>query len=127
METEILSIYATASDPKVAQIVAHTVTTVLQTEVPRLLDASSNYYVNPATFPTHASSPVEKYTCVGAFVGAVLACAIILLILVFDVTVRTEEDLETLFPDVPILGVIPDIDSASAKYCKAYKNHNTEN
>ena len=60
METEILSIYATASDPKLAQIVAHTVTTVLQTEVPRLLEASSNYYVNAATYPTVATSPVRQ-------------------------------------------------------------------
>lgn len=118
METEILSVYATASDPKLAQIVAHTVTTVLQTEVPRLLDASSNYYVNPATFPTSASSPVEKYTLIGAFGGAVIACAIILLILIFDVAIRTEDDLEALFPDIPILGVIPDMESSRGKSYK---------
>lgn len=118
METEILSIYATASDPKLAQIVAHTVTTVLQTEVPRLLDASSNYYVNPATFPTSASSPVRKYTAVGAIGGAALACLIIFLALMFDVAIRTEEDLEEIFPDIPIIGVVPGMDSIKEKYYK---------
>lgn len=119
METEILSVYATASDPKLAQIVAHTVTTVLQTEVPRLLEASSNYYVNTATYPTTATSPVKQYTLVGAFIGAALACLAIFLVLMFDVSIRTEEDLETLFPDIPMLGIIPDIDNASTK---AYKH-----
>ena len=123
METEILSVYATASDPKLAQIVAHTVTTVLQTEVPRLLDASSNYYVNPATFPTSASSPVQKYTLIGAVAGAVLACLIIFFTLMFDVAIRTEEDLEELFPEIPIIGVVPGMDSTKQKYYKRdYKN-----
>ena len=124
METEILSIYATASDPKLAQIVAHTVTTVLQTEVPRLLEASSNYYVNAATYPTVATSPVRQYTIIGAFLGAAIACGIILLILMFDVAIRTEEDLESLFPEIPILGVIPDFESAgnkSYRYKQEYK------
>lgn len=115
METEILSIYATASDPKLAQIVAHTVTTVLQTEVPRLLEASSNYYVNPATFPTVATSPAQKYTLIGAIVGAALACAIIFFTLMFDVAIRTEEDLEELFPEIPVIGVIPDMDTSKDK------------
>ena len=125
METEILSIYATASDPQLAQIVAHTVTTVLQTEVPRLLEASSNYYVNPATYPTEATSPVQQYTVIGALLGAVAACAFILLVLMFDVSIRTEEDLEALFPEIPILGVIPDIDSTGNKgyrYREGYKS-----
>lgn len=123
METEILSIYATASDPQLAQIVAHTVTTVLQTEVPRLLDASSNYYVNKATYPTSASSPVNRYTLTGVFGGAGLACLIILLMLIFDVSIRTEEDLEAQFPDIPILGVVPGMDSTKQKYYK--KDYNS--
>lgn len=110
METEILSIYATASDPHLAQVVAHTVTTVLQTEVPRLLDASSNYYVNTATFPTSATSPVRSYTLIGCFGGAMLACLLIFLTLAFDVLIRTEEDLESMFPGVPIIGVVPSMD-----------------
>ena len=109
METEILSIYATDSDPKVAQIVAHTVTTVLQTEIPRLLGASSNVYINPATYPTSASSPVMKNTVLGALVGLLIACAFVVIAMLFDSKVRTEDNLAELFPDVPVLGVIPEI------------------
>lgn len=115
MQTEILSIYATASDPKLAQIVAHTVTTVLQTEIPRLLDASSNYYVNEATFPTSASSPVRKYTIIGLVSGAALACFLIFLALLFDVAIRSEADLEEQFPSIPVIGVVPDMDSIREK------------
>ena len=126
MQTEILSVYATASDPHLAQIVAHTVTTVLQTEVPRLLDASSNYYVNEATFPTSASSPVRKYTVIGAVSGAALACVLIFLALMFDVAIRSENDLEELFPNIPIIGVVPDMDSTREKYRGRAIQNNTE-
>lgn len=115
LETEILSIYATASDPRVAQVVAHTVTQVLQTEIPRLLDASSNYYINTATFPSSPSSPVKKYTYTGAFAGIVAACALVFVSLLFDTAIRSEEDLEAICPGVPVLGVIPDIDSVKPK------------
>jgi capsular polysaccharide biosynthesis protein len=83
--------------------------------VPRLLEASSNYYVNAATYPTEATSPVKQYTLIGAFLGAAIACGFILLVLMFDVAIRTEEDLESLFPEIPILGVIPDFESAGNK------------
>ena len=115
LETEILSVFATASDPKVAQIVAHTVTTVLQTEIPRLLNASSNVYINPATYPQASSSPVMKYTVIGGFVGALIACAFIVLRLLLDVKIRSEEDLEEFFPEIPILGIIPEIGSVGKK------------
>ena len=115
LETEILSVYATASDPKVAQIVAHTVTTVLQSEIPRLLNASSNVYINTATYPTTPSSPVMKYTVIGTLLGVLLAFGAVVAAMLFDTKVRNEDDLAELFPEVPVLGVIPQIGAARDK------------
>ncbi len=115
LETEILSVFATAKDPKVAQIVAHTVTTVLQTEIPRLLNASSNVYINPATLPRASASPVMTHTMLGVFVGIIAACAFIIIKLLFDAKLRNEDDLAEFFPDVPVLGVIPEISSVGKK------------
>lgn len=113
-ETEILTIKATASDPRVAKFVAATITEVLQYEVPQKIGATSNKLLQPATFSERPSSPnVRQMTMVGLLLGAALACGIIFLTVVFDTVVRTEDDLIENFPDIPVLGVIPNIDNAS--------------
>lgn len=112
-ETEILTIKATASDPRVAKFVAATITEVLQYEVPQKIGATSNKLLQPATFSERPSSPnIRQMTLVGLLLGAVVACGIIFLTVVFDTVVRTEDDLIENFPDVPVLGVIPNIDNA---------------
>ena len=112
-ETEILTIKATASDPRVAKFVAATITEVLQYEVPQKIGATSNKLLQPATFSERPSSPNSRQRpLVGLLLGAVVPCGIIFLTGVFDTVVRTEDDLIENFPDVPVLGVIPNIDNA---------------
>ncbi len=112
-ETEILTIKANASDPRVARFIAATITEVLQYEVPQKIGATSNKLLQEATYPKGPSSPnVKQTTLIGLLAGAVVACGIILALLVFDTVVRSEEDLEENFPGVPVLGVIPNIDTA---------------
>ena len=48
-----------------------------------------------------------------------MACLLVFLTMVFDVVIRTEEDLEIMFPDVPIIGVVPGIDSVKANYYRS--------
>ena len=113
-ETEILTIKATASDPRVAKFVAATVTEVLQYEVPQKIGATSNKLLQAATFSEKPSSPnSSQITLMGAALGAVLACGIIFLTVMFDMVVRGEEDLVEAYADIPVLGVIPNIDSVS--------------
>ena len=123
-ETEILTIRATASDPRVAKFIAATITEVLQYEVPQKIGATSNKLLQPATFSENPSSPnVRQLTMVGMLFGAALACGIIFLGVLFDTVVRSEEDLAESFPDIPMLGVIPNIDSAY-KACRCGRKSN---
>lgn len=113
-ETEILTVKARASDPRVAKFIAATVTEVLQYEVPQKIGATSNKLLQSATFSSNPSSPdIRRITLVGALVGAAIACVLIFLVLLLDTVVRTEDDLAEAFPNVPVLGVIPDIDGAT--------------
>lgn len=110
-ETEILTIKAKASDPRVAKFIAATFTEVLQYEVPQKIGATSNKLLQSATFSSTPSSPnIPEITLLGALIGAAIACALIFLRLVFDSIIRTEDDLAQAFPKVPVLGVIPNID-----------------
>lgn len=119
-ETEILSIFATSNDPRIAQIVSQAVTESLIIEASGLLGGSKASLVQGAKAPIGPSSPVKQYTYIGGFIGALLIVFIVVLTIVFDVTVRTENDLSETFPEIPILGVVPDIDSVSSK--KGYKH-----
>ncbi len=113
-QTEILTVKARASDPRVAKFIAATVTEVLQYEVPQKIGATSNKLLQPATFSSSPSSPdVRQITLVGFLIGAVVACALIFLGLLIDTVVRSEEALTEAFPNVPVLGVIPNIDGAA--------------
>lgn len=123
-ETEILTVKARASDPRVAKFIAATVTEVLQYEVPQKIGATSNKLLQPATFSSSPSSPdVRSITLMGILIGAAVACAIIFLQLVLDTVIRTEDDLVEAFPNVPVLGVIPNIDGA----VKSTARHSNKN
>ena len=123
-ETEILTIKAKASDPRVAKFIAATFTEVLQYEVPQKIGATSNKLLQPATFSSSPSSPnIFKITTLGALVGAALACVFIFLRLAFDTVLRTEDDLAKAFPKIPVLGVIPNIESEG----KATSRHSNKN
>ena len=122
LETEILSIYASSSDPRIAQTVAQAVSEALATEANRLLGGSNASVIQKAKTATGPSSSTQKNTVLGACIGALLI--IVVLRKVFDVVVRTENDLAEAFPKIPILGVIPDIDSAESKRGYRYSARN---
>jgi len=124
LETEILSIYASSSDPRIAQTVAQAVSEALATEANRLLGGSNASVIQKAKTATGPSSSTQKNTVLGACIGALLIIFIVVLRKVFDVVVRTENDLAEAFPKIPILGVIPDIDSAESKRGYRYSARN---
>lgn len=125
-QTELLYIKSTADDPRVAQLVTSVVTGVLQNEIPKMLDATSNKVMQKATFSPNPTGPnVMQHTLLGIVAGIALACVIIIGALVIDNVIRTEDDLYEDFPEIPVIGIIPDINSSkSDKRSYGYKNRN---
>ena len=89
--------------------------------------------VDYAIVPAHRSSPsYTKNTAIGALAGVLLVGAIICLKEILnaqeDIIINSSDDLTQLYPDIPVLAVIPDMRSASKKgYYSAYSAYYGEN
>ena len=113
--TEIFRVYITSADPQLAADLANTIAQVAPAEIAEIVEGSSVKIVDYAKVPTQKSSPsTMKNTMMGGLIGLVLAAGVIVLIELFDTRIKSEEDLDRLFPDLPILGVIPDLMQVSS-------------
>lgn len=123
-ETEVIGVYVTAEDPKVAAQLASAIADVAPQMISRIIEGSSMQIIDEPLVPTSIYSPnYSKNTAVGFLIGAVIAVAIIVIKELLDDHVKNEEDLEDKFA-IPVVGVIPDVNSAvkqSSKYAYAYK------
>ena len=138
-ETEVIGVYVTAEDPKVAAQLASAIADVAPQMISQIIEGSSMQIIDEPLVPTSIYSPnYSKNTAVGFLIGAVIAVAIIVIkelkekrgIIMYQTLwnsinkhVKNEEDLEDKFA-IPVVGVIPDVNSAvkqSSKYAYAYK------
>ena len=120
--TESFSVTVTAHDPYQAKFINDAILYFLPDEIIRVVKAGAVEIIDKASIPTKPSSPsIMKNTVLGGFVGGVLTAAIIVVMSLFDNLIHTEEDLQSEFPDINVIGVIPDYKSDTRKY-GAYKS-----
>ena len=120
--TESFSVTVTAHDPYQAKFINDAILYFLPDEIIRVVKAGAVEIIDKASIPTKPRSPsIMKNTVLGGFVGGVLTAAIIVVMSLFDNLIHTEEDLQSEFPDINVIGVIPDYKSDSRKY-GAYKS-----
>ena len=112
--TEAFSIDVKANSPEEAKLINEKILEKLQ---PALIDKVKAGSVNIIDTPTLAKSPsspsIPKNTVIGAFLGFVLAAAIIFIIHMTDTVIRDESNLEEAFENINVLGVIPVIQSSN--------------
>ena len=115
--TESFSVTVTAHDPYQAKFINDAILYFLPDEIIRVVKAGAVEIIDKASIPTKPSSPsIMKNTVLGGFVGGVLTAAIIVVMSLFDNLVHTEEDLQSEFPDINVIGIIPDYKSDTRKY-----------
>lgn len=121
-ETEIMRITVTSSDPYEASKIANCIADVLQIRISEIIKGTSMEVVGYSKPNLHKVSPsITSYTAKGFAVGAVIAAAIIVLVALYDNTIRDEEYLIQA-DDYPLLAKIPDLfDTGSSKY--GYKKY----
>lgn len=108
-ETEIFSITITNPDPVLAAQIANAVAKVAKTEIPAIIEGSSLKIVSEAKVPTQKASPsYVKSAIIGALVGVLLSAGTIVIQILLDVRVKSEEDLRKI-SEMPVLGLIPDL------------------
>ena len=114
-ETEVLQIEVTCTDKIDARILCERILDNAQPEVEKVGSGGSVSIVDEATTPVTPTSPNKTLnTIIGVLIGMILGVLIIFVIELFDTRIKTEDDLVTKF-DLPILGVIPDLESAMTK------------
>ena len=110
-ETEVLQVEVKCTDKIEARQLCELILDNAQSEVERIGSGGSVIVVDDATTPTTPTSPNKTLnTVLGILLGAVLGAVVIFIIELLDTRVKTEDDLVSKF-DLPILGVIPDLES----------------
>lgn len=109
----IMHVSVTAGDPKEAQDICNYLDELGTVKIEEITKTGYIRSVGPATAPSAPSSPnVQRYAMIGAVIGLVIACAVIIIAGLLDNTIKSAEELKERF-DVPILGKIPSLESIS--------------
>ena len=112
-KTEIFEVSVTSPDPAEAEQIANAIAYILPKRIGTIIDGTSAKVVESAVIPSAPSSPsYVKNTVLGFVVGFMLSVGIIVLREIFDITVRSEEDLEQSCK-YPILATVPDMAAPS--------------
>ena len=112
-ETEIFAVTVTGPDPAEAEKIANAIAYILPKRISTIIDGTSAKVVDAAVVPTSPSSPsYTKNTIVGFLVGFLLSAGIVVLMELFDITVRSEEDITQICKH-PILATVPDMGAPS--------------
>lgn len=111
--TEVFRIVVTHPDPKTAEKIADAITYILPKRISTIVDGTSAKIVDTATTPSKPSAPnYTTSTLVGFLLGFVLTVSVIILHEMFDITIRTEDDI-TQATTLPILASVPDMTAPS--------------
>lgn len=111
--TEIFQVVVTSTDPIEAEKVADAIAYILPKRISSIIEGTSAKIVDPAVTPTKPSSPSYPVnTIIGFLLGMVGSISVIVLYEIFDITIRTEEDI-AMISKLPILAAVPDMTAPS--------------
>ena len=107
--TEIFRVTITSPDPEEAQRLASAVGEILPKRISTVIEGTSAKIVETAIVAPEPSSPnYATNTILGLLVGLVLCVSVIVLRELFDVVIRSEEDIQSCCPH-PVLAAVPDM------------------
>lgn len=108
-DTEIFRLTVTDSDPQRAVLIANTLADVLPEKIAEIVDGSSVRIMDYATMPDSRSSPsYSKNVLIGAMLGFLLCCGVIVLIEILDDKIKNADMLVQRY-ELPLLAEIPDL------------------
>ncbi len=107
--TEVFEVMVKSPDPQEAEKIANAIAYILPKRISSIVEGTSAKVVDYAVVPSAPSSPsYPKKTLLGFAVGFFLSVAYLVIRELFDVTIRSEEDV-SLCCDAPILAAVPDM------------------
>lgn len=122
--TEIFEVVVTSPDPFEAEQIATAIAYILPKRISSIIEGTSAKVVDAAVVAASPSSPSYVInTLTGFMLGFVMAVSLLILRELFDITIRSEEDISQVCKH-PILAAVPDM-TAQTKggyYYSAYAN-----
>lgn len=114
-DTQVMKITVQSDSPEWARQVCEQIITVAPDVIKEAVEAGSVKVISNASLATEPVSPnIKKNTMLAAAVGFVLVIGIIVLQVLLDNKINTEEDV-TKYLDMTVLGVIPQYDQGGKK------------
>lgn len=109
--TEIFQVVVTSPDPQEAEAIANAIAYILPKRIDSIIENTSAKVVEAAVVASSPSDPsYTKNTIIGFLIGLIISVAVIALWVIFDITIRTEEDV-TGASNHLILASIPDMEA----------------
>ena len=109
--TEIFQVVVTSTDPEEALKIAQAITVVLPRRISTILEGTSAHVVDVPLLADEPSSPsYSGNTLLGFLAGLLISLVAVVLNDLFDVTVRSEEDITRKY-NLPILSSVPDMEA----------------
>ena len=107
--TEIFEVVVTSTSAQEAEKIADAIAYILPKRISSIIEGTSAKIVDSAIVASKPSSP--SYTInalVGFLLGLVMSVGVIILQEIFDITIRTDEDIAQCC-DYPVLAAVPDM------------------
>ena len=122
-DTEIFQVVVTSTDPYEAEALANAIAEVLPKRIASIIEGSSAKVVDYAIVSSVASSPsYSNNTILGVLAGLILSVGVIVLIELFDVTFKDEEDIKRC-TNYPILASVADMQGGGKGYYRRYSKY----
>lgn len=110
--TEIFEVVVTSTDPQEAEKIASAIAYILPKRISSIIEGTSAKIVDSAVVASRPSSPsYSRNALLGFLAGFVLSSGLIVLWVLLDKTIRTEEDVAQC-SKYPILASVPDMVAA---------------
>lgn len=107
--TEIIKVSIRTEDAAIAREIANAIATVAEEKIPKFIQPSQVNIIDHAEAANSPVSPnVRNSIILGALLGLVISISVIVLKEIFDVRVKSTDDLVARF-SYPVLGAIPEI------------------
>ena len=107
--TEIFEVVVTSTDPQEAEKIASAIAYILPKRISSIIEGTSAKIVDSAVVASRPSSPsYSRNALLGFLAGFVLSSGLIVLWVLLDKTIRTEEDVAQC-SKYPILASVPDM------------------
>lgn len=122
-DTRILNITVTSTDKKEAMDIANKVMEVSIDYLPETMSTNAPNVAERARMAEQKAGPsYTKYTMIGALLGLLISCGVIIARYLMDDTIHSAEDMEKYFGLVP-LSVIPENESLDDKEKGTLQKH----